>query len=175
MSVLQSTVPICSAFSSILAHLVSCTTSSSRNSSTGKVKPGMWIIGHLSAGSWRSQILSRIFFFRTPELQLTFVASLTKILGELVCVESGAHENDFEVISEVEQVPHDDEQHVRLQASLVNFVQHKVTDAGQEPVVQKYCKKKCWFQIRWCDESPIWCVRCLEYCISLKIEVSPSL
>lgn len=75
-------------------------------------------------------------------MQLTFVASLTKILGELVCVESGAHENDFEVISEVEQVPHDDEQHVRLQASLVNFVQHKVTDAGQEPVVQKYCKKK---------------------------------
>lgn len=62
MTVLRSMVPLFSAFSSILAHLVSCTTSSSRNSSTGKVKPGMWIIGHLSAGGWRGQILSRIFF-----------------------------------------------------------------------------------------------------------------
>lgn len=29
-------------------YLVNSTTSSTRNSSTGKVKPGMWIIGHLS-------------------------------------------------------------------------------------------------------------------------------
>lgn len=34
----------------VLFYLVISTTSSSRNSSTGKVKPGMWIIGQLSKG-----------------------------------------------------------------------------------------------------------------------------
>lgn len=68
-----------------------------------------------------------------PWSQLIFAALPTEVLGELLCVERGAHEDDFEVIPEAEQVLDDDEQHIRLQVSLVNFVQHEVTDAGQEP------------------------------------------
>lgn len=57
-------------------------------------------------------------------MRLTSVALPTEILGELVCVECGAHEDDFEVIPEAEQVLDDDEQHIRLQVSLVDFIQH---------------------------------------------------
>lgn len=57
-------------------------------------------------------------------MRLTSVGLPTEILGELVCVECGAHEDDFEVIPEAEQVLDDDEQHIRLQVSLVDFIQH---------------------------------------------------
>lgn len=121
------------------AHLIIWTTSSSRNSSTGKVKPGMWIIGHLSAGRYSSSGLSRVIFL-SPRL-LTFVALPTKILGEFLRVERGAHEDDFEVIPEAEQVLDNDEQHIRLQIPLVDFVQHEVTNAGQQPVLHANIRK----------------------------------
>lgn len=39
---------VCESVAVLRFYLVNWTTSSRRNSSTGKVKPGMWIIGHLS-------------------------------------------------------------------------------------------------------------------------------
>lgn len=56
------------------AHLIIWTTSSSRNSSTGKVKPGMWIIGHLSAGRYSSWGLSRVIFLSPRLLNICCVA-----------------------------------------------------------------------------------------------------
>ena len=57
----------------------------------------------------------------------------TKIFRKLLCVERGAHEDDFEVVSEVKQVLHDDEQNIRLKVPLVNLVQHQVTNTRQQP------------------------------------------
>lgn len=175
MSVLRSMVPLFSAFSSILAHLVSCTTSSSRNSSTGKVKPGMWIIGHLSAGGWRSQILSRISF---P----------ARVAANFCCI---AHQNTWRTSLRWEWRSwewlwgHLDGWAgpsrwwaTRPTAGFSREFRPAPGDwcwTGACRTTIKILLKKCWFQIRWCDEFPIWCVRCLEYCISLKIEVSPSL
>lgn len=76
------------------------------------------------------------------------------MLRELLRVECGAHEDDFEVVPEAEQVLHDDEQHVRLQVSLVDFVQHEVTDAGQKAVLQapknieRNVEISAWFQVQ---------------------------
>ena len=46
----------------------------------------------------------------------------TKIFRELLRVERGAHEDDLEVVSAVEQFLHNDEQNIRLEASLVDLV-----------------------------------------------------
>lgn len=55
----------------------------------------------------------------------------TKISGKFLCVERGTHEDDLEVIAGAKQVLHDDKQNIRLQVSLVDLVQHQVTDTGQ--------------------------------------------
>lgn len=103
-----------------------------------------------------------------PWSQLIFVALPTEVFGELLCVKRGAHEDDFEVIPEAEQVLDDDEQHIRLQVSLVNFVQHKVTDAGQEPAAR--APKTVHF--RSADVTNLqFDVTRLKYCISLNTDV----
>lgn len=103
-----------------------------------------------------------------PWLQLIFVALPTEVFGELLCVKRGAHEDDFEVIPEAEQVLDDDEQHIRLQVSLVNFIQHKVTDAGQEPAAR--APKTVHF--RSADVTNLqFDVTRLKYCISLNTDV----
>lgn len=62
---------------------------------------------------------------------MSFSGLHTKILGKLLCVERGAHEDDLEVISEVEYVLHNGEQNIRLQVSLMDLIQHKMADTGQ--------------------------------------------
>lgn len=98
-----------------------------------------------------------------------FDALPTEVLGELLCIQRGAHEDDFEVIPEAEQVLDYDEQHIRLQVSLVNFVQHKVTDAGQEPAVR--APKTVHFSSAGVMNLQFDVTR-LEYCISLNADVT---
>ena len=62
----------------------------------------------------------------------TTVVPRTKVSGELLCVECGAHEDDLEVGPNGEQVLDDDQQDVRLQVPLVDFVQNQVADGGQQ-------------------------------------------
>lgn len=66
----------------------------------------------------------------------------TKILGELLRVERGAHQDDLEVVSDIQQILHDGEQNVRLQVSLVDLVQHQVAHAGQQSAAQTTMKRK---------------------------------
>lgn len=68
----------------------------------------------------------------TCEINAEHLGPHTKILGKLLCVERGTHEDDREVVSMLEYVLHDDEQNVRLQVPLVDLVQHQVADTGQQ-------------------------------------------
>lgn len=60
--------------------------------------------------------------FAKKKIWLVISKVYTKIFGELLCVERGTHKDDLEVVSEVEQVLHNDEQNIRLQASLVDLI-----------------------------------------------------
>lgn len=66
----------------------------------------------------------------------------TEIFRKLLCIERGTHEDDLEVISEVEQVLHNGEQNIRLQVSLVDLIQHQVADTGQQSDAHTKKKKK---------------------------------
>lgn len=124
-------------------YLVNSKTSSTRNSSTGKVKPGMWIIGHLSVdGAENFPVNPNARRFRPARFRLALGGQRTEILGELLRVERGAHQDDLEVVSDVQQILHDGEQNVRLQVSLVDLVQHQVAHAGQQSAAQTTTKRK---------------------------------
>ena len=60
--------------------------------------------------------------------------SPTKVFGELLCIERGAHEDDLQVRANGEEVPDDHQQDVRLQVPLVDLVQNEMADGGQRPV-----------------------------------------
>jgi len=56
----------------------------------------------------------------------------TKVSGEFLCVERGAHEHHLQVGAHGQQVLDDDQQDVRLQVPLVDLVQNQVADGGQQ-------------------------------------------
>lgn len=73
---------------------------------------------------------------------MSFGELRTEIFRKLLCIERGTHEDDLEVISEVEQVLHNGEQNIRLQVSLVDLIQHQVADTGQQSDAHTKKRKK---------------------------------
>ena len=60
---------------------------------------------------------------------------LTEILRELFGIESGRHEDEFELGSRGQQVAHDDEEEIRHEIALVNLVDDQVRHAVQRSAV----------------------------------------
>lgn len=97
-------------------------------------------MGHLSVDGAEDFLVNpdacHFLIFQPFQVQLLFRGQRTKILGKLLGVERGTHQDDLEVVSDVQQILHDGEQNVRLQVSLVNLVQDQVTHAGQQSDAQ---------------------------------------
>lgn len=93
--------------------------------------------GWMIRNQWTCKINAEQKFF------MSFGGLHTKISRKLLCVESGTHEDDLEIISEAEQVLHNHKQNVRLQVPLVDLVQHQVADTGQQSDTHK---KRKWFK-----------------------------